>query len=142
MKRGFKFVSIVPNKGVLGFVRTTELPVWFHPDIGIGPREEKWIERELLIDFAGVTAEKRLTGKYNWRDAGNDCKSIAVLASIVSGSSRDGNALIERARLRAWEFVNLPSTWVQIKVVAIALLKHRKLTARRARAICRAALDR
>ena len=141
MRHHIRRVSIVPNddEGTLGHCSSNGAPKWFKPDVGMGFRDEKWIESEVLILLAGTAAARHLTGRHNWRGSNRDIAAACDLASYLY----HGRALklflafmIERTRTA----VASPATWLQIEAVAEALLDRGTLSGREVRTVCQQAI--
>jgi Peptidase family M41 len=137
--RSIKYVSIVPTEDRLGVVHQNALPAWFKPDRSSDGRHRRLIEREVLIDLAGIAAEHRFSGRNNWRGAGSDFHQAIELASyLYHGKVLEKYMAFMVERVRT--MVAGPRFWVQVEALAEELLKQRQLSAKRVREICRSAV--
>ena len=80
-------VSIIPNKTRLGACEMKK---------GRFQPSNDWLEDEVLILLAGVVAEARITGRYNWQAAGQDLRSVRRLTRSRAGDETRAEKLERR----------------------------------------------
>jgi ATP-dependent Zn protease len=140
LKRPFKYVTIVPDDEFHGHVKTGKTPKWFQPDVEVDRKTERWIQREILADFAARAAEHRHTGRASWRDASQDLRNASNLADYLYGSAREVRKYLSDKIKEAEAFVAEPSNWILIEAVAVALMERQTLSAQQVKEVCREAL--
>ncbi len=133
-------LSIIAEVGTLGRCHT-QTPKWFRPDIQMTPRIRLKIESEIICLFAGNLAEKKLTGRNNWRGASGDRRAAVDLASRLYWDEQVLSPFLGYVHAVAKNFVDSPRTWHDIRHVAKALLKKQKLTGREVVALIRESED-
>lgn len=123
----FRYVTIEQHDGSLGHVAGGDLP--FDPEADCSDRRTKEkIENLIFYTLAGGEAERAFAGRSNHAGAKSDYGHAVRLAECLYG-----NPEVRDAYLRFQ--VTLTRNWVKsfgpardIRVVAEALLKHRKLS--------------
>jgi len=99
------------------------------------------VEREILIDFAGLAAGHYAEGRHNWRGASSDIGDAVKLACHVCPDPEEAEAYIRWLLIRAKKMIAAPHVWPLVEALAQALVKHKRLNARRARQIVKAAQE-
>jgi hypothetical protein len=128
-------VSVVPNEETLGHCTGSslraplDLLVW-----GDGHRRRK-VERYILVSLAGGAAEAAFQGRYNWRGMELDLDCAIDLALKVCGGEAEAGKFAEWLLERARNLIIQDHTWAAVRRIAAALLKERRLSGRRAKAI-------
>src|SRR4051812_47558937 len=74
--RPVRYVSVLPGRELLGWCEFGKAT--FRPS-------EDWLEREILIALAGVAAQARHTGEYDWDGATRDENYARELAIQRAG---------------------------------------------------------
>jgi ATP-dependent Zn protease len=117
-------VSIVPNATRLGACELKK---------GRSRASNDELEDEVLVLLAGVAAEGRLTGQYNWSGGAKDLR--LALQAIDSRASTEKQA--ERLRKRMLNKVEYllddDAHWAAIEVIANELVAHRTISGRSAK---------
>ena len=90
-----------------------------------GKSADEFVRNGLIIICAGQAAVNRKTGR-RCRMYGTDHEKVISIASKVTGSSLDSEALLEESRKRAKVLID--DHWCQVEAVANALLVQRTLT--------------
>jgi hypothetical protein len=146
LRRAVTRVTIVPDedKGTLGHVRHTALSKALITvfEEGVDERRRDWIEREILIYFAGGLAEKKLTGRMNHVGMGGDVRAVEEWASRICYTPEEARAYVTWLSKRAEALVNDKVVWSCVEAMARELLKAKTLSGRRARQIYRQAIPR
>lgn len=91
-------------------------------------RLRSFVEGHILVAWAGPLAERRHTGRYNWRDARGDVESIWPVAELISHSDDESKALVEWLRARADAVLAVERTWAEVTAVADVLQREGVLT--------------
>lgn len=136
--RRFIEVTIRPDEdaGNLGSVSHVEFPAWFNPEINqLDCRHRNWIEREVMVNFAGQIAQRKAAGHRagSWKDNEN---AIDIASYFVSGP-RELGGYLSWLYIRAENFMELG--WSLVELIAKALLEHKTLSGRKIRSIVREA---
>lgn len=102
-------------------------------------RNEFWVNREILICYAGPAADERLTGSMNHDGAEGDYEEAFRWSSWLHHENRTMilphiDYLLTRAR----RMIQAAPTWDSIVAVAEDLLERRRITGTRVRKLCRA----
>jgi len=121
--RPIQKISIVPNKTRLGACEVKK---------GRFQPSTDWLEDEILILFAGLAAESRLTGRYDWQAAGQDLRSIRQLTLSRAGDVTRAEKLERRLLSKAEHLLADESTWVAVKEIATALMDKETISGRNA----------
>ena len=85
LRRAIRHISVVPKDDSLGHVVRTAPPKSIRPDVYQDQRTMLWVEREVVIAFAGMAAEGHFVGRYNHVGASSDFKAAVDLASHFMG---------------------------------------------------------
>jgi Peptidase family M41 len=128
--------SIVPNDDSLGRVTSARLPKWFRPDLEASPRIKRLIEIEVSVLLAGNAAQRRLTGRNNWRGARGDLEAVGTLVSYMFPHETVLKRYVAFKLAEIEQMVASPCSWAQIEGLANALLEHRELKPEQIRNIC------
>lgn len=134
-QRSVKHVTIVPEDDCLGQVVNRRSRARLDPQ-RVDGKTVNWFERELLITFAGPVAESRFRGRRNTRILGTDYEyALDIAFQLHCGEvlEKYWDYMLERTR----QMVTSPLVWVQIEVVANALLERGTLTGKQVRDIRR-----
>jgi hypothetical protein len=129
-------VTIVPDveQKTRGHARWRADPRWF--DSGCQDlRSRDWLERRVLVLFAGMEAVTRLTGRRSRERAGNDIGEIIERSLHVYRPpvlTRFMGFML--ARTTAWMMED--HNWRKVEAVAAELLAHDTVPGERARRIC------
>lgn len=138
LHRGFRYVTIRPDRECLGRVMQTPLPDSFWiADLGIDTRARRIAEREIIIDFAGEAAGAIWRGRHNWRSSRADFQSVTELTGRVCNTPDEEEAFARWLAIRARDMIACPMNWEQVKAVAKALLDKQHLSSRQVRQIIR-----
>jgi Peptidase family M41 len=134
--------TIIPNdeQGSLGHC-VVKAPKWLQPDIDVDARTSHWIERKVIVSYAGRAAEKLLIGRNNNIGASIDNRSAMNLASYVEFDPDILGVYLRLQHLRAQALVTRPTTRRFIEDVARALVEKRTLRPSEVQAIIRRAAD-
>lgn len=137
LKRDFGKVSIEPSEseGDLGHVLTPKPPMSFWPGMPCRPEDKELIEADILVRLAGMPAEAIFTGRENHRGAEGDLKNARDLASKLY-PCEVLETYIAFMSARARHLVREPTSRIQIKALANALIKKKNLSGAEARTIC------
>jgi hypothetical protein len=164
LRIGFRSVHIFdgPDGGARGFVsgRRTKLKI----DLS-DARYRDFLERQIVVDFAGGMAQRRYTGNSNWEygmghngiervpdlcydiippntytdrvktEPDSDLDNINKRLNYLGRHGDDAY----RAELEARAFALVKELWPEIKIVAAALLKHKVLSAAEVRRLMKRA---
>lgn len=87
-------------------------------------------EVQALILFAGIVAEARYTGKYNWAGAQQDMYGIRQLSRSRGSSEKQVERLQHRWLDKTEYLVNDDKTWQAIEAVAKELVQRRSVSGR------------
>lgn len=116
-------ISIVPNKTRLGACDIKK---------GRFQPSSDWLEDEVLILLAGVVAEARLTGRYDWRGAGQDLRSVRRLTLSRAGDETRAEKIERRLLAKTEHLLGDETTWKTAEQIAAALLEHESISGRAA----------
>lgn len=122
--RAIQRVTIVPNQSYLGACQIQK---------GRVKPSHDWLEDEILILFAGMVAEARITGTYCPQGAAQDLRGVRRLASMRADGERQVARLERRLLDKAEYLVQDEVHWTAIELVAGELLKHETISGRAAR---------
>lgn len=139
LRRAIRFVSIVPEAETLGRLKLTKAPATMRLDIDAEHRTKAWIEREILITFAGPAAEAHFTGRRNHIGAAGDFKQAVDIASYHHGLGKVLTKYLDYMMARSEAFITAAQQWVQVERLVEFLLEERHLQPKRVREICRTA---
>jgi hypothetical protein len=133
--RYVKKVSIVPEGHVLGLVVNGKHPKWLDPESVTDARTFKYIEREVMIAFAGHIAESKFTGHSNHVGATSDYRCAVDLAGYYCGNDRETEKLLDWLWIRTENFLSLRHNWKAIEAVAAELVMRKTISGRAARRV-------
>jgi ATP-dependent Zn protease len=122
--RSIQKISILPNKTRLGACEIKK---------GRAQPSDDWLEDEVLILFAGVAAEARLTGRYDWHGAGQDLRVIRRLTLSRAGEETRAEKLERRLLAKTEHLLADESTWKTTEQIAQALLEKETISGRAAK---------
>jgi ATP-dependent Zn protease len=123
LDRPVQRVSVRPDRELLGVC---------HFGKSVYRPSEDWVEREILIALAGIAAEARFTGNYDWHAAGKDEKYVRRLAVERAGERR-AERLQRRLLARAEHIIGQEGHWRAVEEIAAELMKHGEISGRAAR---------
>jgi len=140
LRRRFHYATIDPsefNKNMSG--RTFLKPIKTLSLEGIldysFARIRNSIEREVKIALAGEAAEALLLGRNDWISAKKDIRHCYELCNFQCASREQYEAYLKWLWLCVRDILKQPYNWICVQAVAWALLKHRRISYREARAI-------
>ena len=116
-------VSILPDQkraGVCEFGRGTFKPT------------DDWLEREAIISLAGLAAEAKLTGNYDWNAAAQDYRYVRQL-TISRAGERRADRLERRLLSKTEHLLEQEPHWRAVEHIAKELMKHGEISGRAAR---------
>ncbi len=116
-------VSVLPTRDHLGVCQFRN-PV-FRPS-------EDWIEREVLISLAGLAAEARHTGSYQFDEASRDLSYVRKLLVQRAGERR-AERLERRMLAKVEHLLAREGTWRAVELLVEALLQQGEISGRTAR---------
>lgn len=116
-------VSVLPDRELLGVCRFGKAMV--------RPSED-WLEREILIALAGMAAEARRAGAYNWDGASRDMQYVRRLA-IQRAGARRAERLERRLLAKVEHLLAQPKHWLAIELIVGELLRCGVISGRAAR---------
>jgi len=102
-------------------------------------RIQNSIEREVKIALAGEVAEALLLGRNDWVSAKKDIQRCYELYDFLCVNIDQFKDYIKRLWLSVRDILKLPCNWFCIQGVVQALLKHGRISYRKARAVIRKA---
>ena len=115
-------VSILPNAERLGACEFRK---------GVQRPSDDWIETEILIAFAGMVAEARLTGVYDERGAARDLRTVRKLA-LMRASERSVERLEKRMLAKTEHLFGDEQLWQAVEWIVAELLKQGQISGRAA----------
>jgi hypothetical protein len=125
--RPVAFVSALPARQHLGICEFGKAV--FRPT-------EDWVEREMLIALAGLAAESRRTGEYDWNTAGKDLASAERLAlDRADGHERKAQRLLRRSLSKAEHLLAQEAHWRAVERLAAELMRLGEVSGRAAKHI-------
>lgn len=116
-------VSILPDRELLGICQFGKPPV--------RPSED-WLEREMLIALAGIAAEARHSGTYNWEGANRDMQYVHRLAVQRAGERR-AERLERRLLAKTEHLLAQEKYWRAVELIVGELLRSHVISGRAAR---------
>jgi hypothetical protein len=135
LRRGIKYVTIESDERAARHLQETKMP-GFRPDL---KDQKAKIEDQILISLAGPQAEKMKTGRWNSKSAAGDYQCAVDLGLYVCPEGGELNTYLRWLGIRCARLVEL--RWREIEALAAELLVHKRLGARRIRAIIKAAQE-
>ncbi len=93
---------------------------------------EDWLEREILISLAGLAAEAKFTGDYNWGAAARDQIYVQKLAESRAGEKR-AERLQRRLLAKAEHLLNQEEHWQAVEWIAAELIRLGSISGRAAK---------
>lgn len=88
------------------------------------------LEAQALILLAGVVAEARIVGRYNWPGAQQDMIGVRQLARYRGATDKQVERLQQRWLDKTEHLVDDPDTWLAIERVAEELVTKKSLSGR------------
>jgi Peptidase family M41 len=122
--RAIQRVTVVPKHRYLGACEFQKSR--FKPT-------KDWLEDEILILFAGMVAESRITGKLCPNGAAQDLRGVRRLALMRAGGDRQVERLERRLLDKTEYLVNDNMHWLAIETIAKELVIHHTISGRAAR---------
>ena len=121
--RPVHLVSVLPDRERLGQCEFRK---------GVFRPSEDWLEREILISLAGLAAEARHTGEYDWGGARRDLQYVRRLTVERAGERRA--ARLERRLLsKAEHLLAQEGHWQAVELIVAELLRLGTISGRAAR---------
>ncbi len=145
LNRSISYLTIAPEHEALGYLKHRRLDSFYEKmsagGDGLEPTD-KILLREIVINYAGVVSESLLTGRNNWRGAGQDLRMAAAFADAVTGSQSESNAYL----LWLWErtrnlILKTPCHRAAIRALAKELVKQERIGGREVRHIIECAIQ-
>ena len=146
LRKAYEYVTIKPDgaTGSLGHLRGEELPEWAVSEIKnldytptaaffVSPKLKRYIERKVVIDYAGNAAEKIFTGRNNWSGARVDSVNAWELLSRITYGDEELKYYVKLLSTRARNLINC--NWAAVEVLAAALVKWQTINSQKARRI-------
>lgn len=121
--RAIQKVSIIPNKTRLGACEIKK---------GRFQPTGDWLEDEVLILLAGVAAEAKFTGRYDWQGADQDMRNVRRLTLSRAGDELRAEKLERRLLAKTEHLLSDESTWKVVQQIAEALLEKETISGRSA----------
>ena len=142
-RKAFQYVTIEPDDALdsLGHVRG--IPDTFNPEFLVEGQGQLRIERDVICSLAGLAAETKFRGRHNWQGAHGDGRSARDLlerfhiAASPSVWPEEIEAHYAWLKIHTQKFVWDEGNWCMVEALAEALLREKKISARRARKIMR-----
>ena len=117
-------VSILPNQTRLGACELKK---------GRAKPSKDQLEDEVLILLAGVAAEGRLSGHYNWAGGSSDLRQATRLIESRATNQRQADRLQRRMMDKAEYLLDAAPHWASVQVIAAQLLELQTISGRAAR---------
>lgn len=139
----FKYVTIDPALLILGHCALSKARN-FRPDYSVTRATQLRAERYIVTCYAGLTAEAKYTGIWNFEGSEHDLKVATTLASQVCGSFEEVEAFLNWMMIRnkqLWTWEGDPGDdldnpfWGEVRAVAEQLLAGTTLSNRQVRVI-------
>jgi len=121
--RPVQLVTVLPDKQRLG-----------RCEFGKGKTKptDDWLEREVLIALAGLAAEARYTGRYDWGGAQQDLRGVEQLASLRAGT-KHWERLSRRLLAKVEHLLEQPGHWRAVELIAAELVRAGEISGRAAK---------
>lgn len=145
LHKPFHYVTIQGEdlEGTLGHVMPWDAPASIRPDITMTARIRDWIERDVMVSFAGQVADE-MAGYSpldpNYYGQRGDNASVIDRASYVAQGDEQLEHYLAWLLARTKDMLALPWHWAAVEAVADALQERRRLSGREARRITREAI--
>ena len=136
----FRFVTIVPDEheGTRGHVQHYIRSAGFEFDPSANYRSLNYLTLRAIVCFAGMEAERRIAGRYDWRGAKYDLSTAAELAFGSVGAPKAAEKLLAFWRQLAKDAV--AAAWPEIQGLAGELMKRQRMTGRDVKVFLRSGL--
>jgi len=121
--RPVQHVSVLPDRELLGLCQFRK---------GVFRPSEDWLEREILIALAGIAAEARHTGDYNWAGADRDRQFVRRLA-VQRAGERQAERLERRMLAKVEHLLAQEAHWRAVQLIVAELLRCGAISGRAAR---------
>lgn len=141
-ERAITVVSIKPDKeaGTLGHVRSMKLKGVWIPDVE-PERYRKRMEKMIMVNFAGMEAERLIGSRYNWVGASQDWKNATDWAMYLTEGDVDEVPLyLEWLRHKTKRLLQKPYLWHAVEALKEELLKRETIKGKDAKIIIREAI--
>jgi len=136
------YVTIIPDEDCLGHVKHPEPKNPFSEFDDISLKKADWMERMILVRFAGQVAEEKFANRQNWKGSGEDWHWGIEEASLLVGGGEILQKYVDYLWVRAKGLLNNnPWLWTAVEAVAKDLLIRKKMGSRLTRKIIRKAID-
>jgi hypothetical protein len=142
LHRALGHVSIEPERGSLGHMKTRRFEESFQPDAEVKRGTRERLEKEIMVCLAGPIAERRFVGRLRQDTivgASRDFNDAARCADCLCGNSEETDAYLAWLSVRATNLIKLAWHWRAIQTLAEALLEHRRIGHRKVREIIKQA---
>ncbi|MCK4627022.1 MAG: hypothetical protein KAV00_17040 [Phycisphaerae bacterium] len=140
LRKRFKYVTIEPDdeRNSLGHIRHAPSPDNLHPYMDNQLRFQRFVEREIMILFAGGAAEALHKGRHNYHGSRNDRRdaidfAFSICCRSSGGSGEQAEAYCNWLIIRTRDMLGSAMWWPAVKAIAVALLKHKRLSYHQAR---------
>jgi ATP-dependent Zn protease len=117
-------VSILPNQTRLGVCELKK---------GRAKPSGTLLEDEIVILLAGVAAEGRLTGHYDWNAGARDIRYADQLIESRAATAKQVERMRRRMMDRVEHLLDGEATWAAVEVIADQLIQHRTISGRAAK---------
>lgn len=91
------------------------------------------LEAEALFLLAGVAAQARHSGEYDWAGAADDLREVRELAASRAADERKAERLVRRLLDKTEHLLNRPAVWLAVEQIANELLRATTISGRAAR---------
>ena len=142
VNRRLKTLTIVAQADTLGHCVHHSPWKRLNPEFDSGLRTEVKIGEEITVLYAGMLAEKKVSGRYNRIGADSDLRIVSELTDYVAGQESGERRAYQRwLKFRTKRLLQLPPNWLLVESVAEALLKEKTLSMKRFIQVIRHAMD-
>lgn len=142
VNRRLKTMTIVPQSDTLGHCVHHSPWERLNPEFDTGLRIAVKVGEEITVLYAGMLAEKKMSGRYNWIGAENDMRMMSELTDYVAGQESGERRAYQRwLKFRTKRLLQLPPNWLLVEAVAEALLQEKTLSVKRFNRVIRDAMD-
>jgi hypothetical protein len=136
----FKYVTIAPGDDTLGHVEMYKPPD-FDPQLDGPCRVRQWIEKNIMVNYAGAVAVKKVLKRMRvYGTGGDDFRSLNI-SSYSFGSPESSDAFLKWMYLRTADIFEFEHIQAAVHALARELLERKKINRRDAVDIIRDAID-
>ena len=140
VRRSFRYVTIEKQEDSLGHVHFQKFREGFQPDVDIGPKIERTLEKEIMTGLGGLAAEKILTGRKRWTPSRSDIRQAMNCALQLHGDPETADKYIDYLLARTEKLLKFPVNWAAVQALAEKLLEHHWIGYRKTREIIKNAM--